>query len=641
MNRIVALIAFLATALCLGWIITQHSWLLLYSGLHVRTLIAGLLPFVAFVGVGERIVSWLFDEDAMEFIEKQALVSFATLGSIVAIGFLLLTIHLGFPFVFLALSALLLIADLRRWKPRLSEWCEAWKSRVSGGPDMVLVAGGITIWVLVSLIPPLWYDTLSYHLPTVETLLREGRWVAFPHDVYAAFPMNAEMVFLWPMALGSFAGVKVTLVCMGLIALLATMALARRWAISSVGLVALSLVATGLLHRVILQGKMDIILTACAAILLLSYERARESNSRKEWLVMGSALGLALGSKYVSAIAVFLPFLAVVCVDMLVHRRWSNANLLFVVSCLGGLLVAPWLIRNVWFYGNPVYPLLTPLLGGEPPLFAEVFRIAHAPPDASPGTLLLDVVRVAIDKCLVSFDPLRFSPLWLIAVPVFLLVRCTSGMARGMIFAGIAYVAWVVMTQRNDRFLAPILPVMAILPVAAIQCVQAAEWKTLMSWAVRVVLVVQLYAALVVQFSPDAMNFLIRPTLEDEYIAERMPHHRAIVWLNDPPAPYRHPIGTVLFIGEAQTAGARFSYIAPSVFNQHPVDEGIPLSVTHVVVNTHELNRLRAGYGPMGWTLGERLHVWLETNRGERLRPVFDAYPDQPDTIVVYEYVRE
>lgn len=635
------LTAILAWALLLSVLAINPSALLTLF-LHFRSLFLGFLPLLSFWGVSERIVARLFEEDdSLSAVERGAYIALGSFLLAAAFVFILLTLGIAYPLVLMATSGALLFWDRWRWINRIQWALESLGTRpLPEIPrvEFVLILTACALAGAVALVPPLGYDAHEYHLAVPEIYLREGAWVAFPYNVYAAFPMNVDLLYMWPLANSSAAGCTAVNFSLALVALAATYALGLRWGLGRwAWFAAANFMGMGLTLRLVLQANIDLGLTAGAAVLLLAYERLRERPCLGDGAILAAALGFSLGSKYVAAVAIVAPFAVAVIADIWLNRRWELARPAAVAMAGGFLLCSPWLIRNAVLYGNPIYPLLTPLLGGEPPIFAETFKLAHAANIASPLDGLLDLGRVALNKSLGDATPLGFSPLWLLALPMLPWLKKEWSAFRGALFLLTAYLGWLYLTQRNDRFLAPALPLLALLPAWALAQISQERMRRAAHAGALALLISHLYLAGVVLLHAETVEYVTHPTLEEHYLRQRLPHYRAIEWLNDPPPGETRPVGLVLFIGEAQTYGARFTHIAPTVFNRHPLETGIPSETTHVLVNRSELNRLRNGYGPLGWGLGARLQVWLDQAVETQLKPVYDAYPESPGLVVVYE----
>ncbi|MBI1388051.1 MAG: hypothetical protein GC154_06345 [bacterium] len=618
-----------------------HRWMVWGPLLHARTWLAGTLPLITFWGPAEWLLARLGNEQKDDDpFERIVYAAFLSLALAALAGFIIITLHAAYPLTFLSLSAASIVLGRRGWADRFHRWRTALASSTETSerlPLAFLVIFTLELAAAAST-PPLWYDTLEYHLPAPMAYLQHGGWIAFPYNVYAAFPMNVEMIYLWPLSAASAAGCKVVVFWMTLISAGAAYAIARRWGLGRNSAWApATLLGTGLVLRIVMHGKVDLAPAMSAAVLWLAYERYRETPGRAWGVLIGAAMGFALGAKYLSAICILFPF--IVSADDVTQSRERNMLARALAWCaLGGVVFClPWLIRNQVFYGNPVYPLLTERLGGSPPIFSALFAAAHARPD----TNAVETVTGFLHKLFAESSPAGFSVLWLVTAPFWIRGAGVKRVARAITFCFAAWLAWFFLTQRNDRFLAPILPFMALAPAVALYGLKDAGGKrTALAAVCGVLLTVQAWSALPFVWGPDQAAFLISPTLDEAYLAKRMPHFRAIQFLNELKARAPRRVGEVLFVGEAQTYGAEFDFIAPTVFNHHPLETGLPAGVTHVLYNQSELNRLTKGYGPLGWPLGGMLHNWIVQRQADgTLKTVYDD-AEYPGVVIVFEVRR-
>ena len=108
------------------------------------------------------------------------------------------------------------------------------------------------------------------------------------------------------------------------------------------------------------------------------------------------ALGFALGAKYIAIIAILIPFAVMVAADALISHRMDLLKTGWLVLAGGFILFCPWLLRNLWLYQNPLYPLLNPLFSGEPQFYHEVFARAHQPPEESFSEMILQFLWIPL-----------------------------------------------------------------------------------------------------------------------------------------------------------------------------------------------------------------------------------------------------
>lgn len=604
--------------------------------LHMRGWIAGLLPLLMFWSVAEHAVKrFAPDDNESEHLIYTAFLSFAIAS---LFGFVMLSLRIGSPIVFIVLSAFFIILDRRAWARRFTAWMLSIRNAdISSEKINYFISAAILLLAAAASLPPLWYDTHEYHLYAPQQFLRNGAWVHFSSNVYCAFPMNVEMLFLWPLSVDSSVGCKVILFAYCLIGAAAVAALAKRWGAGrNAAWSALIFLATGLLLRVLMQGKLDAALAASTAVLLLAYERYREKANLLDGFIIAAAMGFSLGAKYVSALSIAAPFVVMVMIDVAASKQWRRGKALAWCAAGAAAWCAPWLARNAFLYENPVYPLLTQTLGGTPPIFAELFQAAHAPASAPLAQQLFDFFWLPLKKSLFEPMPIGFSPLWLAALPLLFAKPKNSGLLRGAAFCVVAYVGWFFLTQRNDRFLAPLMPLLAIFPVFVIaHCSQCRAQRALKVFF-SLFIVMQLWLGARVVVNSDSIEYLSSPTLEEIYFAKRMPHYRAIEWLNQQWQKDPGQISRVIFVGEAQAYGAKFNADAPTVFNHHPLENGVLNGVTHILYNRSELSRLAKGYGPLGWRLGPLLQQRMdELVQNGQIEEVYHD-PEYPEVIKVF-----
>jgi len=301
--------------------------------------------------------------------------------------------------------------------------------------------------LLVATAPPgtLWqaegngYDVLEYHLAAPKEYLQAGRIHFLPHNVYANFPANAEMLYLLAMVLRGDAIDGIELAQM-FNALLAFLTIAAIWAAGrpnpereqagydpAPALAALLAATCGWL--VYLSGvayveNAMLLFTSLGFGAWLRWKSLIASDRRcaHAWaLAAGLFAGLACGCKYTAILLVALPLgigFVMTCVARAastraavsarprapaVEDRQSSPRkagprgarpcALFALHavalyCLGSLVTfAPWLARNAVFCGNPIFPLATKWLGYRPGTWdessAERWERGHRPPEDS------------------------------------------------------------------------------------------------------------------------------------------------------------------------------------------------------------------------------------------------------------------
>ncbi|MDQ7778391.1 MAG: glycosyltransferase family 39 protein [Planctomycetota bacterium] len=178
---------------------------------------------------------------------------------------------------------------------------------------LALVVLAVT-YGLTSLLPPLDYDDLEYHLGAPAEYFRAGKVYFIPHNVYASFPQLVEMTYLHSMWLldspiaGAHCGRLLNLVA-GLMICAAAFATARRWLSVEIALVGVlffySAPAFGG-HAALSYVETQLALFSFLA--LAAFLHSGDGSSPVRWaLLAGLFAGLAFGCKYTALPLVAAP----------------------------------------------------------------------------------------------------------------------------------------------------------------------------------------------------------------------------------------------------------------------------------------------------------------------------------------------
>ena len=325
-------------------------------------------------------------------------------------------------------------------------------------------------------LPPWEYDVQEYHLGAPAEYLRAGRVVFLRDNVYANFPSNAEMTYLLGMVLtgdtltGAYAGrlvnVAYGLVIAALAALSCKTLFGDRWrweAYLAVYACPVVLVA-GMIAHVTMPLMLYI---ALATYALLRGLKADDAPARRRWFILcGAGLGAAMGAKYTG----FLFALAPIACAALAWGRVSQADRAKRMACIlipAGVLVSPWMMRNLVNTGNPVYPLLDGAFQSSRWSAEKDARFAHAhsPKDRSVAGLAARAADFFTNVHKVYVSP---AVLLLALAALALWRRPANGPAVALLAAlGLAMLLlWYFLTHQIDRFFAPSIVVLGFLAAA-------------------------------------------------------------------------------------------------------------------------------------------------------------------------------
>jgi len=223
------------------------------------------------------------------------------------------------------------------------------------------------------------YDVLEYHLQLPKEYLQAGHIGYTPHNVYANFPMNIELLYLLAMVvhnevydLGTTA--NMIHLMLGALTVCAVWVAGREWSPRAGQVSAIAMGTVGWLGYLsglayVELGMLFFGATAAAA-LLRAIDRPTNGVSRRWLALSGVCSGFACGCKYTA-----LPFIAFPIA--LVTVLWLSGNWRCRVHHLAVYLLAtaasfaPWLTKNILMTGNPIFPLVNGLFHAHPPGWGE------------------------------------------------------------------------------------------------------------------------------------------------------------------------------------------------------------------------------------------------------------------------------
>ncbi|RME37345.1 MAG: hypothetical protein D6788_09685, partial [Planctomycetota bacterium] len=352
------------------------------------------------------------------------------------------------------------------------------------------------------------YDVLEYHLQVPKEDFLEGRITYRPHNVYAAFPSNVEMLYLLGMVIVDDpweAGTTAQAIhlLLGVLTVAAVWTAAREWSPRAGTLAAVTLGTVGWLPYLSGLAYVEHGLLFFAAASAAALIRAGTGKDSMRWTVIAGVLaGLSAGCKYTGLPMVVVPltvailfadydraFRGIVGRSFLRRMRGRHRDIaraetgdpddendehariprclaraaLFLAAALASL--SPWLIRNLAWTGNPVFPLVNTVFRGEPPGWGaeetDHWDRSHRPPVEESSAAR----RFAAWWRRIAGDPdQRFGPAILLLAAAALVGRRVSRMDIALASVVLLQaVVWTFFTHVYARFAVVMLPFLALL----------------------------------------------------------------------------------------------------------------------------------------------------------------------------------
>ena len=232
------------------------------------------------------------------------------------------------------------------------------------GGLLLLLVGLVVATVLLGSVPPVDRDALTHHLFVPRLWLEHGGIHEIPEIPFSYYPMNLDLLYTVPLALGNDIVPKYIHYLFALLtALLLHRHIARRLGRVYGLLGALFFLSVPVILKLSITVYVDLGLVFFTTAALLLLLRWAEEGFPWRWLVLaGLCCGLAAGTKYNGLIAV----VALTLLVPVLYQRGAGAvkqsngrallcGLVFALATLTAF--SPWLVRNYLWTGNPIYPL--------------------------------------------------------------------------------------------------------------------------------------------------------------------------------------------------------------------------------------------------------------------------------------------
>ena len=336
--------------------------------------IVGFLIVICAGGIGLRVIGKFFPKQPATTIQSVG-VGFGILG----------TSYLGMGWIIGVrwYLSLILIGLMLIWSRRsVVDWLQnlirtVGKVLPTKRPSIVLaILIGLLMgeaW-LVSLSPPLAFDSLVYHLSLPLAYIQNGRFIYTAWNTFWGMPQLGEMLYTMAMSLG---GMEAGTVFGWMIGALSVVGLGEMlyndlskeeiW-------IAYSAVFCGSTFAESLGwGYVDWIAFFFGVCILLTFKQAINRLSGDQIVLAGIFSGFALGTKYTAGVVLIASLLAIVFLHLIRSqgglRRPAKVNpidfallMKSIIMFLAVVLIVslPWWLKNIVAVRQPFYPILFP-----------------------------------------------------------------------------------------------------------------------------------------------------------------------------------------------------------------------------------------------------------------------------------------
>lgn len=249
---------------------------------------------------------------------------------------------------------------------------------------VLLIAGSILCILLLASVPPVSRDALTHHLFIPKLYLQHGGMYEIPYLSVSYYPMNLDLLYLIPLYFKN--DIAPTFIHFAFALITSVMIyryLVRRISKTYALLGVLFFLSIPIIVRLSSTAYVDLgLICFLFASLLYLFDWIESGFKLKCLILSGIFCGLAIGTKYNGLIGLFLLGLFVPFVYARYHvgqKQYAvkaiGCCVIFVVTAV--IMFSPWMMRNIAWTGNPIYPL-----------YNSLFKIVDTNVETKPDTEL-------------------------------------------------------------------------------------------------------------------------------------------------------------------------------------------------------------------------------------------------------------
>ena len=262
----------------------------------------------------------------------------------------------------------------------------------------LLIIGVVFLVALMAAVPPVSRDALTHHLYIPKLYLNHGGIFEIPYVKFSYYPMNLDLLYLVPLyfkndILPKFIHFSFALATARMIFCYLKKRINTEYAI--IGSLFFLSVPVIVSQSTTVYVDLGLICFLFATLIYL-FRWIEADFTLKNLAFSAVFCGLALGTKYNGLVGLFLIGLFVPFVYARHHahepshaRKAVGYSIVFVIIAL--IVFSPWMLRNVVWTGNPVYPLYDSFFNTES---ASAETEAEDAPEKGSGTNHFQVRRV-------------------------------------------------------------------------------------------------------------------------------------------------------------------------------------------------------------------------------------------------------
>jgi len=482
--------------------------------------------------------------------------------------------------------------------------------------SVAIIVVALFLTVVSAVVPPVYYDILLYHYGAPNIYIQNHKIVYIPEIVHSNFPFTVEMLYTLGLLIGRETLANLINMTFGILSAMSVWCLTRKYFSKKVALLATAVFSSSAsVIELSVLPTVDIALTFFNTLLLLSLLNWLHNREQRWLYIMGVFAGICMGIKYTAMLLCFGLGFIIIATRMLIDREGKLFKKVFIYSLVAFAIFSPWLIKNLYYTGNPVHPGFYNLFDGKDWSLEQERKLAeiarHVPFNFKQFLLLPYNLLFNYQKEQVAgFLGLVFS----IFVPTSLVLPKKDRIIKFLILYSLIYFIFWALSFWMIRFLVPVLGVLSVIVAYTIDRLQ--NFKRPIKILANICFIGCIIANFFwfTYFNKVTHTIFLRGVSaieEEEFFETLFPPYFAMEYANE----HLPPQSFILFFGETRHSYCRVKYICNTAYNKNPLagivkasEDGEEilkglhrLGITHILFSPSEASRLEKGWSYLDW----------------------------------------
>lgn len=493
-----------------------------------------LIITVISVALGKRIFSIFrikFFNAAEEFIFSIG-IGFGVLSYFVLFfGFA----KLLYPWVFYLLLIILFIFVA----PEIKNLIKVRFQKIMLGPFEMALMALLTMHIIVNLIgslaPVTSWDAVTYHLALPKVYLMNHKIFNLPFHL-SGFSANMSMLYLLGLLINGEVLANLINFLFSVLVVLLIFTFCKRFLTVKIGLLAATVYYA--MPVVNLTSSSLMVDQGTTFFLLLSLYAFYEwfiLEDKRFFIISAIFYGFTLGCKYTLLIfaPLFLFFIVLKTHKQRVHLI-KSLNFIAVFSVMSFIIFAPWLVKNLFFTGNPFYPFLGRFFPSRYLNLAPIeLYYLHVVPAAFKRNFT-NLLFLPWNLTMVDVWEDAIGPLYLIFIPFTFILKQVPKTIKRILSFSILYLffSFYCLLWSHNRYLLPIFPLCSI--VSAFVVYWLTDKDKILKCFITSLLVFCVSFNLILLIGQNYFKFPVVLGFEtrEQYLSKRVPTYETIKYLN-------------------------------------------------------------------------------------------------------------